>query len=96
MVLQLIYTLRDLPGLERFRIEQVSLKETVVKVLSGPKFGDLQEKRIIREFKARLGDAVVVKVEHVKDFPSDASGKFRYVVSHVEAFGSNFGALDHA
>ena len=87
--LALIYTVRDLPGVERFKIEQVSRLHTVVKVVAGFEFGAAEEARIIRDFKSRLGDAVHVQVDRVTELGNEASGKFRYVVSHVKAFDSN-------
>ncbi len=87
--LALIYTVRDLPGVERFKIEQISLDQTIVKVVAGPAFGAAEEARIIRDFKARLGEAVDVRVERVDTIANEASGKFRYVVSYVKAFGIN-------
>lgn len=84
--LALIYTVRDLPGVERFKIEQMTLDQMVVKVLAGPGFGAAQEARIIRDFKSRLGESVDVRVDRVSDLANETSGKFRYVVSHVKAF----------
>ncbi len=81
--LALIYTVRDLPGVESFRIEQVSVDQTLVKVVAGPLFDRLSEERIVRDFKARLGRTVDIRVEKVGTIASEASGKFRYVVSHV-------------
>ncbi len=83
--LALIYTLRDLPGIERFRIEQLTLAETEVKVVPGPLFGDATVRRIVGDFKARLGQAVRVRVVVVDEIPNERSGKFRYVISHVPA-----------
>jgi phenylacetate-CoA ligase len=90
--LALIYTLRDLPGVDRFRIEQMSLDLTVVKVVSGAAFDASAKERIVRDFKARLGSAVDIRVESVADIASEASGKFRYVVSHVKSTGFETGA----
>lgn len=84
--LALIYTVRDLPGVERFKIEQLTRDQTVVQVLAGPGFGEAQEARIIRDFKSRLGEEVDVRVDRVSDVANETSGKFRYVVSHVKAF----------
>ena len=92
--LALIYTLRDLPGVERFRIEQMSLDQTVVKIVAGPAFGQAEELRIVQDFKARLGDAVDIQIERVQEIASESSGKFRYVVSHVKAFGMHAGAVN--
>jgi phenylacetate-CoA ligase len=82
--LALIYTVRDLPGVESFRIEQLSVDQTTVKVVAGPLFDLASENRIVHDFKARLGKAVDIRVEKVGTISSEASGKFRYVVSHVQ------------
>lgn len=82
--LALIYTVRDLPGVERFRIEQVSIDQTIVKVVTGAVFDQVSEDRIVRDFKARLGRDVDIRIEKVSEIASEASGKFRYVVSHVK------------
>ena len=47
--LALIYTLRDLPGIERFRIDQITVNLTVVKVVEGQGLDPLAEARIVRE-----------------------------------------------
>ena len=85
--LALIYTVRDLPGVERFKIEQMSLDQTIVKVVAGLVFGAAEEARIIHDFKVRLGESVDVRVERVSTIANESSGKFRYVVSHVKVAG---------
>lgn len=82
--LALIYTVRDLPGVERFKIEQLSLDCTRVRVVAGAGFDAAAEERIRRDFKARLGAGVDVQVERVAEIPAEASGKFRYVSSQVK------------
>jgi phenylacetate-CoA ligase len=82
--LALIYTLRDLVGIEQFRIEQLNLHQTQVQVVPGPGYdGAAVRGRIGRDFKARLGDAVCVEVMEVDRIPPEKSGKHRYVVSRV-------------
>ena len=83
--LALIYTLRDLPGVQRFRIEQVSLDETRVRLVADGSFNSAAEQRIMRDFQARLGHGVRIVVERVDAIENEASGKFRYVVSRVPA-----------
>lgn len=90
--LALIYTLRDLPGVDRFRIEQLSRNETVVQVVAGPSFNLAAEERIVRDFRARLGSGVLVRIERVNEIAVEASGKFRYVVSRVTASAQPDGA----
>ncbi len=84
--LALIYTLRDLPGVDKFRIEQLSLNHTQVLVVAGAGFEAASIQRIVQDFKHRLGEGVNVEVKRVDDIPAEASGKFRYVISHVKAF----------
>jgi phenylacetate-CoA ligase len=86
--LALIYAVRDLPGVERFKIEQMSLNKTTVKVVAGTVFRAEHEMRIVQDFKARLGTAVDIRVERVDAIANEASGKFRYVVSHVKLVGA--------
>jgi phenylacetate-CoA ligase len=86
--LALIYTLRDLPGVESFRIEQLSVDQTIVKIVAGASFAQDSAARIVSDFKARLGSRVDIRVEQVPRIACEASGKFRYVVSHVKPFTS--------
>jgi phenylacetate-CoA ligase len=83
--LALIYTVRDLPGVERFKITQASLDRTEVEVVATAAFGDEQVRRIVRDFKARLGEPVDIVVRRVSEIPQEKSGKYRYVVSRVAA-----------
>lgn len=86
--LALIYTLRELPDIERFQIQQISLDTTVVKVVTSDALAHSSRDRIVRDFKARLGASVDVQIERVTDIAVEASGKYRYVSSQVDAFGS--------
>lgn len=92
--LALIYTVRDLPGVERFKIEQMSLEQTVVKIVAGPAFDAAQEARIRGDFKRRLGSSVEVRIDRVDTIANESSGKFRYVVSHVKPSGLVRGGCD--
>jgi phenylacetate-CoA ligase len=81
--LALIYTVRDLPGVESFRIVQESLEHTDVQIVAGPGFTEADEARIVRDFRARLGQGVRITVRCVAEIAPEKSGKFRYVVSKV-------------
>ena len=81
--LALIYVIRDLPGIETFRIVQESIDRTRVLVVPGPGFGSAVRERIETGLKQRLGDSVDVSVELVDSLPREVSGKFRYVQSRV-------------
>jgi phenylacetate-CoA ligase len=82
--LALIYTLRDLPGIEQFRIEQLSLQRTLVQLIPGPGYvPEAAHARIHRDFKARLGAGVDVQVQELAHIEPEKSGKHRYVLSRV-------------
>ncbi|MES2946970.1 MAG: AMP-binding protein [Pseudomonadota bacterium] len=85
--LALIYTLRDLPEVAQFQIRQVSLDLTVVKVAAPAGLAATSQTRIVRDFKARLGETVEIRIESVAEIAPEASGKYRYVLSQVDAFG---------
>ena len=81
--LALIYVIRDLPGIETFRIVQESIERTRVLVVPGPGFEPAVRQHIEAGLKQRLGASVEVSVEVVDGLPPEASGKFRYVQSRV-------------
>ena len=83
--LSLIYVLRDLPGVEGFKIVQESLALTRVQVVPGAGFGAAQEVAIVAGFRRRLGSGVQVQVERVEAIAPEKSGKYRYVISRVDA-----------
>lgn len=82
--LSLIYILRDISGIEAFKIEQQSLALTDVQVVwpQGALPDDINSK-IITGFKARLGQDVQINVQQVDIIAAEKSGKFRYVISKV-------------
>lgn len=81
--LALIYTVRDLPGVERFKIVQESIDRTEVLLVTNNRFEPESEARIIRDFRVRLGADVDISVHRVTDIPPERSGKHRYVTSKV-------------
>jgi phenylacetate-CoA ligase len=63
------------------------LQETpeAIEVLLVPRSGwnKTTERRLMREFRARLGDVIQVRVETVSAIPREPNGKFRAVQSRV-------------
>ncbi|MBS0554143.1 MAG: phenylacetate--CoA ligase family protein, partial [Proteobacteria bacterium] len=68
-----------------FKIVQETLDRTRVQVVPGPGFGEDVERRIQRGLAARLGEQVRIEVEPVTEIAPEKSGKYRYVVSKVDA-----------
>ena len=83
--LALIYTLRDIEGIDQFKITQQSLGHCDVQVVSRDTLRADTVSRIVRDFQARLGSGVQVSVEQVPAIAPEKSGKHRYVVSKVAA-----------
>ncbi len=81
--LALIYILRDLPGVEAFKIVQESLKKTRVLLQTNAYYAPSSEEKIRIGFRARLGEVVEIIIDQVAEIAPEPSGKFRYVVSHV-------------
>lgn len=89
--LALVYVLRDIEGMQAFKIIQESLQQTRVQVVVERPLDHSLHAHIVHGVQARLGRAVEVLVEQVAAIAPEASGKFRYVVSKVDAVG-NYGA----
>ncbi|SDT97064.1 phenylacetate--CoA ligase family protein [Desulfobacula phenolica] len=85
--LSVIYVVRDIEGVDEFKILQHSVDdiEVLLKIHDNLYPGD-GEQRIVTGFKKRMGDSVDVRVTLTDSIPRDASGKYRYVVSKVGAF----------
>ena len=83
--LALIYILRGLPGVEQFKIIQESANRTRILLCADADFKDASVAIIIAGVKQRLGAEVDVVIEKVAHIPKEASGKYRYVVSHALA-----------
>lgn len=81
--LALIYILRELPGLDGFKVVQHDLQRVSVQLIPGPGFDPACERTIVDGFRRRLGAQVAVEVSRVESIPPEKSGKFRYIVSHV-------------
>ncbi len=81
--LALIYVLRDIEGIESFKITQYTLDKTVIQIVKNNSYLINAEKIIEQVFKKRLGENVQIEFEYVSEIKKEASGKFRYVISHV-------------
>ena len=82
--LALIYVLRDIEGIDSFKITQYSLDETTVQIVKNQQYNQQSEIKIQTEFKQRLGQSVAISIEYIDVIAKEKSGKFRYVVSHVK------------
>lgn len=81
--LALIYLVRELPGIEAFKVIQESRQRTTVQLVPGPGFDPACRAEIAKGVRSRLGSEVHVQVDIVPRIRPDKSGKFRYVISHA-------------
>lgn len=82
--LAVIYVVREIDGVESFRIIQHSREQLEVLVVSAL-WNDEKQARVVRGMRQRLGDALQVDVRVVQDIPREANGKFRYVISKISS-----------
>lgn len=81
--LALIYVVRDVVGVENFKIIQDDRLHTRVQLVTSADFAEESVTAIRTGMQRRLGADVEVAVERVAIIPRENSGKHRYVVSHV-------------
>lgn len=87
--LSLIYTIRNIEGIDQFKIiqEEVDFIRVLLKI--DRKFSPENSLAQIKaDFKKRMGNEVKVEINLVDKIEKDASGKYRYVVSRVAEKGS--------
>lgn len=82
--LSLIYVVRDVVGVEQFKIVQDSIDKVTVYVAVNSQYEKESDAKIIKGMKARLGEDVHVDVVHQDRIEPEKSGKYRYVISRVE------------
>lgn len=81
--LAVIYVLRAVEGVGEFKIVQRAVDNIEVQVVPGKDWSEDASPRITQGLQARLGTNVRVDVRVLDAIPAEASGKHRYVVSHV-------------
>lgn len=81
--LALIYILRDMPAVKAFKVVQESIEQTEVFLVTDASFDAAMTEKIVREFQKRLGNSVRIIINITDSIPTERSGKYRYIVSHV-------------
>ncbi|MFV2055868.1 MAG: phenylacetate--CoA ligase family protein [Thiohalomonadales bacterium] len=83
--LSLIYVIRELAGIETFKIVQESIDKTTLTLVVTNEFDKKNETLICREYKKMLGELVQIDIQYVSSIAREKSGKFRYITSNVTA-----------
>lgn len=85
--LAVIYVLRAAPGVAQFKCIQHAIDRMEIQVVAGPEWSDASRRAIEAGLQARLGTSLRIELRLVDEIPPEASGKHRYVVSHVPLAG---------
>jgi phenylacetate-CoA ligase len=85
--LALIYVLRAIPGVGQFKLIQHAVDRLEVQVVPDPRWNAAAHDAVLQGLRARLGDGLKVDLMLLDAIAPEASGKHRYVVSHVRLQG---------
>jgi phenylacetate-CoA ligase len=80
----LTYVLREIPEIAAFKIVQESKELLHVLVVPAARWSSSVEDLLRRGLQARLGRHTQIVVQLTDRIPPERSGKYRYIVSHVE------------
>ncbi len=79
-----IYIVREIPGIDQFKIVQEAIDHFEVQIETNSQWDQIKNANaIIAGFKKRFGENVKIKILEMEKIPPEASGKFRQVVSKV-------------
>jgi len=82
---------KDTLEIEEAQIYQPALERIVVRIVPGADFDQEVERRLERDLRRRLGEAIAIRFERVDSIPRAPSGKFRAVISDLPM--SRIGAM---
>lgn len=91
--LAIIYVLRATEGIDEFKFIQHGVKNAEILVVRNQYWTEQSRDKAVSGIQARLGGNVRVELRFVDSIPPEASGKYRYVVSHVPLQSSLDSAL---
>jgi len=75
--------LRAVPGIAQFKCIQHALDRMEVQIVPDARWSEAARNAVVAGLHARLGEALKVELRMLDEIPPEASGKHRYVVSHV-------------
>lgn len=81
--LSVIYILREMEGIEQFKIRQKEVDRFHIELVCNPNYKTENESRIREGLCQRLRAPVQVTIEYLPNLPAERSGKFRHVISEV-------------
>jgi len=86
--LAVIYVLRAIPGVGQFKLIQHSVDQMEVQVVPDSHWNETAREAVVQGLRSRLGPALNIDLKLLDAIAPEASGKHRYVVSHVPLNGA--------
>ena len=86
--LAVIYVLRAIPGVGQFKLIQHAVNRLEVLVVPDSRWNDAAKLTVVEGLRARLGGSLEIELKLQESIAPEASGKYRYVVSHVPLQGA--------
>lgn len=86
--LAVIYVLRAISGVGQFKLIQHAVNRLEVLVVPDQRWGNEARLAVFSGLRARLGEALEIDLKLQESIAPEASGKHRYVVSHVPLQGA--------
>jgi phenylacetate-CoA ligase len=86
--LSMVYPLREIPGIEQFRICQKRLERFHVQIVRNGEFTVDAEQHLRQRWNHLFRCNLEITFEYVSSLPRDRSGKLRHVVSEVASFSA--------
>jgi phenylacetate-CoA ligase len=81
--LAIIYVLRAAPGIAQFKCVQHAIDRMEVQIVPDAHWNADAGAVVVAGLRARLGEGLQVELRLLDEIPPEASGKHRYVISHV-------------
>jgi phenylacetate-CoA ligase len=80
----LTHPFKPLSSINGSQLVQTDADHLLVRLIPGDDFKPAHAQQLVGDLRARLGDDMRVDVEYIEELPRTDSGKFKWVVSHVD------------
>ncbi|MCD6277000.1 hypothetical protein J7J69_01990, partial [candidate division WOR-3 bacterium] len=84
MITRLDFLFKGMKNVIEAQLEQDSKDHIFVRIVPGDHFGEEDKARLVSNIREHLGDSIKIDFLLVDAIPRTKTGKFRYVISHVE------------
>lgn len=74
-------TLRAIPGIDSFQIEQTSLNKLIVKIVPTSSYSKSAEQQLLEKISEKCGNEMEIRFVYTDKIPLTKSGKMRFVIS---------------